>query len=39
VIGINSALAFAARADRTEALRNRESRATKWLERTFGAKS
>jgi glycine/D-amino acid oxidase-like deaminating enzyme len=39
VLGINSALAFAARADRTEARRNRESRATKWLERTFGAKS
>jgi glycine/D-amino acid oxidase-like deaminating enzyme len=39
VLGINSALAFAARADRTEELRHRESRATKWLARTFGSKS
>jgi glycine/D-amino acid oxidase-like deaminating enzyme len=38
-LGINAALALAARADRTEADKNRESRATKWLERTFGSKS
>jgi glycine/D-amino acid oxidase-like deaminating enzyme len=39
VLGINGALALAARADRTEVRRNRESRATTWLQRTFGAKS